>query len=87
MVVKAAATIKGSAAQSASLCLLIGAASWDAPDPVDLPESSLGNGNWEQTLFGVPKVSTGNPLYKQGSVQARPLLIGWIAYVEVAWHE
>jgi hypothetical protein len=30
---------------------------------------------------------TGKPLYKQGSDLRRPLLIGWIAYVEVAWHE
>jgi hypothetical protein len=57
VVVEAAATIKGSTAQSASLCLLIGAASRDAPDPVDVLKPSLGNGNWEQTLFGVPKVS------------------------------
>jgi hypothetical protein len=57
VVVEAAATMKGSTARSASLCLLIGAARWDAPDPVDVPKPSLGNGNWEQTLFGVPKVS------------------------------
>jgi hypothetical protein len=54
--VEAAATIKGSTARSASLCLLIGAASRDALDPVDVPKPSLGNGNWEQILFGVPKV-------------------------------
>jgi hypothetical protein len=57
VVVEAAATIKGSTARSASLCLLIVAASWDAPDPVDVPEPSLGNRNWDQTLFGVQKVS------------------------------
>jgi hypothetical protein len=57
VVVEAAVTIKGSTARSASLCLLIGAASRDAPDRVDVPKPSLGNGNWEQTLFGVPKVS------------------------------
>jgi hypothetical protein len=51
------ATIKGSTVRSTSFCLLIGAASRDAPDPVDMPKPSLENGNWEQTLFGVPKVS------------------------------
>jgi hypothetical protein len=53
VVVEAAATIKGSTAGSASLCFLIGAASWDTPDLLDLPEPGLGNGNWEQTLFSV----------------------------------
>jgi hypothetical protein len=50
-------TIKGSTARSASFCLLVGAASRDAPDLVDAPKPSLGNGNWEQTLLGVQKYS------------------------------
>jgi hypothetical protein len=57
VVVEAGVTIKGSTAPSASLCPLIGAVIRDAPDPVDVPKPSLGNGNWEQTLSGVPKVS------------------------------
>jgi hypothetical protein len=57
VVVEDAVTIKGSTAQSASFCLLTGASSRDAPDPVDMPKPSLGNGNWDQTLFGVRKVS------------------------------
>jgi hypothetical protein len=57
VVIEAAATIKGSTAQSASLCLMIGAVSRDAPDPVDVPKPSLRNGNWEQTLFRGPKMS------------------------------
>jgi hypothetical protein len=57
VVVEVVAIIKGLIAQSASLCLLIGVVSRDAPDPVDVPKPSLGNGNWEQTLFGVPKMS------------------------------
>jgi hypothetical protein len=52
-----AATIKGSTVCSTSFCLLVGAASRDAPDPVDVPKPSLGNENWEQNLFGVRKVS------------------------------
>jgi hypothetical protein len=52
-----AVTIKGSTARSASFGLLVGAASRDAPDPVDALKPSLGNGNWEQTLFGVQKYS------------------------------
>jgi hypothetical protein len=57
VVVEATATIKGPTARSASLCLLNGAVSRDAPDPVDVPKPSLGNGNCEQTLFGVQKLS------------------------------
>jgi hypothetical protein len=52
-----AAKVKGSIARSASFCLLVGAASRDAPDPVDVPKPSLGNGNWEQTIFSVQKYS------------------------------